>query len=144
MDVQLVNVCHARSGDKGQHCTIGLVPWEPELYAVLVEQVTPQAVRAHFGDWVRGPVERYELPRIPALSFVLNNALDGGGVRSLRIDAQGKAMCEAMLSMRVVLPDEFAALGVRLRPSLSTPRLGVRFAPVGKAATDGVAITVVG
>lgn len=107
--ITLVDVCHARSGDKGKHCTIGLIAWDARLYPHLIEQVTAEAVSAHFGDLAHGTVHIYPMPGINALSLVLEDALDGGGVRSLRLDAQGKAMGEALLSMEITLPAELAS-----------------------------------
>lgn len=107
--VKLVEVCHARSGDKGKHCTIGLIGWDSRLYPHLLEQVTAEAVAAHFGDLAHGPVRIYPMPGINALSLVVENALDGGGVRSLRLDAQGKAMGEGLLSMEITLPSKLAS-----------------------------------
>ncbi len=106
--VPLVQLAHARSGDKGDSANIGLIAYEPELYPILVEQVTAGRVKAHFGGWVRGSVERYELPNLRALNFVLHGALDGGGTVSLRTDAQGKVLSAALLRMEVDVPDEVA------------------------------------
>jgi hypothetical protein len=104
----LVQLAHARSGDKGDSANIGLIAYEPGLYPVLVAQVTAERVKAHFGDWVRGSVERYELPNLHALNFVLHGALDGGGTVSLRTDAQGKVLSTALLRLEVDVPDEIA------------------------------------
>lgn len=108
MTVRLIDICHARSGDKGRHCTIGLIAWDPRIFKELLEQVTPDAVARHFGELVRGPVHCYPMPGISAISLVLEDALDGGGVRSLRLDAQGKAMGEALLRMQITLPADLA------------------------------------
>jgi len=106
--VPLVQLAHARSGDKGDNANIGVVAYEPALYTLLVEQVTAERVKAHFGDWVRGAVERYELPNLHALNFVLHGALDGGGTVSLRTDAQGKVLSAALLRLEVDVPDDVA------------------------------------
>ena len=106
--VPLVQLAHARSGDKGDSANVGLIAYDPELYPILVEQVTAERVKAHFGDWVRGSVERYELPNLRALNFVLHGALDGGGTMSLRTDAQGKVLSAALLRLEVEVPDEIA------------------------------------
>jgi len=106
--VPLVQLAHARSGDKGDNANIGVVAYEPALYTLLVEQVTAERVKAHFGDWVRGAVERYELPNLRALNFVLHGALDGGGTVSLRTDAQGKVLSAALLRLEVDVPDDVA------------------------------------
>jgi len=106
--VQLVQLAHARSGDKGDSANVGLIAYEPDLYPILVDQVTAERVKSHFGDWVRGSVERYELPKLRALNFVLHGALDGGGTVSLRTDAQGKVLSAALLRLEVEVPDEVA------------------------------------
>jgi len=106
--VQLVQLAHARSGDKGDSANIGVIAYEPDLYSILVEQVTARKVKEHFGDWVRGPVDRYELPNLHALNFVLQGALDGGGTVSLRTDAQGKVLSAALLRLEVDVPDDVA------------------------------------
>jgi hypothetical protein len=106
--VSLVQLAHARSGDKGDSANIGLVAYDEALYPVIVEQVTAERVKRHFGGWVKGPVERYELPNLCALNFVLHRALDGGGTVSLRTDAQGKVLSAALLRMEVEVPDDVA------------------------------------
>ena len=106
--VALVQLAHARSGDKGDSSNIGLVAYEADLYPLLVEQVTAERVKAHFGEWLKGTVTRYELPNLHALNFVLTHVLDGGGTVSLRTDAQGKVLSAALLRMEVDVPDEVA------------------------------------
>ena len=106
--VPLVQLAHTRSGDKGDSANIGVVAYEPDLYPLLVETLTAARVKAHFGAWVRGPVERYELPNLHALNFVLHQALDGGGTVSLRTDAQGKVLSAALLRLEVEVPDAVA------------------------------------
>ena len=71
--------------------------------------MTSERVKAHFGDWVRGDVERFELPNLWAVNFVLHGALDGGGTVSLRTDAQGKVLSAALLRMEVEVPEDLAA-----------------------------------
>jgi hypothetical protein len=99
--VQLIEIAHARSGDKGNACNIGLVALEPRFYPVLVEQVTAERVRQHFAGVCFGPVERYEVPNLNALNFVLHDSLDGGGTLALRADPQGKTFSTALLRMVV-------------------------------------------
>lgn len=106
MTVRLERIAHARSGDKGDIANIGLIAREQRHYGLLVEQVTAARVKAHFGEFVSGEVERYELPNLWALNFVLHRALGGGGTVSLRLDAQGKALGAALLRMMVEVPDE--------------------------------------
>jgi hypothetical protein len=99
--VQLRQIAHARSGDKGDAANIGLIARKPEYYPILVEQVTAARVKRHFHELCRGKVDRYELPNLHALNFVLHEALDGGGTMSLRTDAQGKTLSAALLRMEV-------------------------------------------
>lgn len=102
--VQLKDIAHARSGDKGDTVNVGVIPYDPAHYDLLVEQLTPEAVKAHFGDLVRGDVERFELPNLNALNFLLHNALGGGGTVSLMTDAQGKTFSTAMLRLEIEVP----------------------------------------
>ncbi len=106
--VQLVHLAHARSGDKGDTANVGVIAYDPSHYALLVDRLTPERVKAHFGPMVKGDVERYELPNLAALNFVLHGALDGGGTVSLMNDAQGKVLSTAMLRMEIEVPDEVA------------------------------------
>jgi hypothetical protein len=103
MKVALSQIAHTRSGDKGDVSNIGVIAWRAEDYPVLVREVTAERVKQHFGDMVKGEVERFELPNLGALNFLLHEALDGGGTLSLRIDAQGKNMGSALLSMEIDL-----------------------------------------
>lgn len=102
--VQLREIAHARSGDKGNTANIGLIALKPEWYPVLVEQVTAGRVKEHFRGICDGAVERFELPNLNALNFLLHESLDGGGTISLRIDAQGKTYSAALLRMEVDVP----------------------------------------
>ena len=106
--VKLVQLAHARSGDKGDVVNIGVVACEPEHYPLLAETLTAERVQEHFGDMVKGKVVRYELPNLHALNFVLPGALGGGGTVSLMMDAQGKVFSTALLRMEVEVPDEIA------------------------------------
>jgi hypothetical protein len=106
--ISLACLAHARSGDKGNSANVGLVAYEPEIYPILVEEVTEERVKAHFGGLVRGRVERFELPNLHALNFMLYEALDGGGTVSLRTDAQGKVLSTALLRMEVQVADDIA------------------------------------
>ena len=101
--VPLLRIAHARSGDKGDCANIGLIALQPEFYPALVEQVTAERVKEHFRELCRGRVERYELPNLHALNFLLYEALDGGGTVSLRTDAQGKTLGAALLRMEIDL-----------------------------------------
>ncbi|MDZ7780112.1 MAG: hypothetical protein U5R14_09325 [Gemmatimonadota bacterium] len=106
--IQLVHLAHARSGDKGDTANVGIIAYEPEHYDLLVEQLTPDRIKEHFGPMVTGEVERFELPNLYALNFLLHGALDGGGTMSLMNDAQGKVFSTAMLRMEVEVPEEVA------------------------------------
>jgi hypothetical protein len=109
--VQLRWLAHARSGDKGDTANVGLIALEPEYYPLLVKQVTVAKVKAHFKDMVKN-VERFELPNLNALNFLLHGALDGGGTMSLKTDAQGKVYSTALLRMEIKVP---AALAKKVR-----------------------------
>lgn len=100
----LSRIAHTRSGDKGDTSNIGVIALDPRHYPVLVREVTAERVKQHMGDLVRGPVERYELPNLGALNFLLHEALGGGGTISLRVDAQGKTMAAALLSLEIEVP----------------------------------------
>jgi hypothetical protein len=104
MKVRLSEIAHTRSGDKGDTCNIGVIAREARYYPVLVREVTAGRVKQHFGEFVKGPVERFELPNLGALNFLLHQALGGGGTVSLRTDAQGKTFGAALLSMEIDLP----------------------------------------
>jgi hypothetical protein len=101
MKIQLARIAHARSGDKGDISNIGIIAYKPEHYPILVREVTADRVKAHFKELVKGKVERYELPNLSALNFVMHEALDGGGTISLRTDAQGKTLGAALLRMEI-------------------------------------------
>lgn len=106
MIVQLVNIAHARSGDKGDTANVGLIALKPEIYPILVREVTAERVKQHFGDMVKGDVERFELPNLNALNFLLHGSLGGGGTLSLMTDAQGKTFSTALLRMYIEVPEE--------------------------------------
>jgi hypothetical protein len=101
--LQLRYVAHARSGDKGNTANVGLIALEPEYYSLLQREVTTARVARHFKGMVSG-VERFELPNLGALNFLLHGALDGGGTISLKTDAQGKVYSTALLRMEVPVP----------------------------------------
>ena len=106
--VTLVQIAHARSGDKGDTANVGLIALKPEYYPVLVEQVTAERVKEHFKGICFGEVERFEVPNLEALNFLLHQSLDGGGTISLKTDAQGKTYSSALLRMEIDVPDEMA------------------------------------
>jgi hypothetical protein len=103
--VQLVDVAHARSGDKGDTANVGLIALRPQWYELLVQHVTRERVAEHFRGMIEGGVERYELPNLNALNFLLHGALDGGGTLSLKTDAQGKVYSTALLRLTLDVPD---------------------------------------
>ena len=105
MKVKLDDIAHARSGDKGDASNVGLIAQTPELFEVLREQVTAERVKEHFRQVCRGPVQRYELPNILALNFILHDSLGGGGTESLKNDAQGKTHAQGLLQMEVDVPE---------------------------------------
>jgi len=107
--VQLVQLAHARSGDKGDTANVGLIALRDEFYPILVREVTAERVKEHFRGICRGDVERFELPNIGALNFLLHESLGGGGTLSLMTDAQGKTFSTALLRMEIEISDQEAA-----------------------------------
>ena len=101
MTVRLIDIAHSRSGDKGNTSNIGLIARSPEDYKVLVKYVTAERVKEHFAGICKGRVERFELPNLHALNFLLYETLDGGGTLSLRADPQGKTLGTALLRMEI-------------------------------------------
>src|SRR5947209_17688453 len=106
MRVQLTKLAHARSGDKGDTANVGLIALRDEYYPLLVREVTAARVKEHFRGICKGAVERFELPNLGALNFLLHESLDGGGTLSLMTDAQGKTFSTALLRMEIEVPDE--------------------------------------
>jgi hypothetical protein len=102
MKVPLSQIAHTRSGDKGDTCNIGVIAYDAaRYYPVLVRELTAERVKAFFGELVQGQVERFELPNLGALNFLLHQALGGGGTVSLRVDPQGKTFGAALLRMQI-------------------------------------------
>src|SRR4051795_13372632 len=101
MRIKLVKIAHARSGDKGDTANVGLIALRDEFYPLLVREVTAERVKGHFGAMVKGEVERFELPNLKALNFLLHESLGGGGTLSLMTDAQGKTFSTALLRMEI-------------------------------------------
>jgi len=113
MKVQLRNLAHARSGDKGDTANVGLIAFSDEIYPVLVREVTAERVKDHFKGIAKGNVERFELPNLSALNFLLHESLGGGGTLSLMTDAQGKTFSSALLRMEIDLTEDEARLITR-------------------------------
>ena len=105
MKVRLREIAFARSGDKGDTANVGLIAFRPSLYPVLVKEVTADRVKYHFTGICEGEVERFELPNLRALNFLLHRSLGGGGTVSLMLDAQGKTFATALLRMEIDVPD---------------------------------------
>ena len=104
--IQLITIAHARSGDKGDAGNVGVIAREDKYYPVLLEQLTTDSVKKHFDGICFGPVQRYELPNLCALNFMLHNTLGGGGTVSLKNDAQGKTLSSAMLRMFIEIDEK--------------------------------------
>jgi hypothetical protein len=108
MRVRLLDIAHARSGDKGDTANVGVIALRAEWYPVLVEHVTAARVAKHYGAEITGPVDRFELPNLIALNFLLHGALGGGGTVSLKTDAQGKVFSTSLLRLVIDVPDVVA------------------------------------
>jgi hypothetical protein len=108
MKIKLLELAHARSGDKGDTANVGVIAYKPEYYPFLKEVLTPERVKKHFKGICYGKVERFELPNLDALNFLLYQALGGGGTQTLRHDAQGKTFSTALLRMKLDVPDDLA------------------------------------
>ncbi|HVS02054.1 MAG TPA: hypothetical protein VMT16_04725 [Thermoanaerobaculia bacterium] len=106
MRVPLFRIAHSRSGDKGDGSNVGLIADSSALYEVIRREVTAERVKAHFAAVCRGPVERFEVPNLSALNFVLHDSLGGGGTLSLKTDAQGKTHGQGLLMLEIEVPDE--------------------------------------
>jgi len=105
--VPLYAMAHARSGDKGDGSNVGVLAYDDRGYEILKKWLTPERVRAHFGEIVKGRVDRYDLPNLRGLNFILHDSLGGGGSASLKTDAQGKTHGMALLRMDVEVPDDY-------------------------------------
>ena len=100
-DISLYELAHARTGDKGNRANISLIAYRPEDYDLLVEQVTEERVAAHFAHRQPSRVQRYLLPKLGAMNFVLDDVLDGGVNDSLNLDMHGKALSFHLLALNV-------------------------------------------
>ena len=113
MKVRLLDIAHARSGDKGDTANVGVIANRPEWFPLSARELTQARVTQHFAGMINGEVDRFELPNLNALNFLLHGALGGGGTLSLKTDAQGKVYSTALLRMMLDVPDaEARALGL--------------------------------
>ena len=101
MKIKLIDIAHGRSGDKGNAANIGIIAYDEKGYKIIKEHLTAEIVKEHFIGICKGKVERFELPKIRALNFLLHNTLGGGGTVSLKHDAQGKTLAAALLRMEI-------------------------------------------
>lgn len=108
--VKLLKIAHGRSGDKGNGSNVGIIARHPDIYPFLKETLTADRVKDHMKNVCKGEVERYELPNIGALNFILNESLGGGGTVSLKLDAQGKTHASQVLRMDVDVPQDLLKL----------------------------------
>ena len=108
MKVRLVDIAHARSGDKGDTANVGVIALKPEWYELLDRELTRDRVAEHFKGVITGGVDRFALPNLGAINFLLHGALDGGGTLSLKTDAQGKVFSTALLRMVLDVPADEA------------------------------------
>jgi hypothetical protein len=99
--IRLIEIAHARSGDKGDTANVGIIARDKRYYPLLLKYLTADRIAQYFAGIVFGKVVRYELPNLWALNFLLHEALGGGGTRSLKNDAQGKALGSALLRMEL-------------------------------------------
>ena len=105
MKLRLLDIAHARSGDKGDTANVGVIALKPEWFPLLERELTKERVTEHFRGVINGGVDRFSLPNLGALNFLLHGALDGGGTLSLKTDAQGKVFSTALLRMVLDVPD---------------------------------------
>lgn len=108
--VKLLKIAHGRSGDKGNGSNVGIIARHPDIYPFLKKELTSERVKEHMKYVCKGKVERYELPNIGALNFILNESLGGGGTVSLKLDAQGKTHASQVLRMNIDVPEELLDL----------------------------------
>ncbi len=105
--IKLLEIAHARSGDKGDGSNVGLIAYSKEGYELIKKEVTSERVKRHFSNICLGSVERFELPNLNALNFILHDSLGGGGTESVKTDAQGKTHGMGLLAMEIEVPDHF-------------------------------------
>ncbi len=105
MKIKLRDIAHGRSGDKGDAANVGIIAYDDKGYEIIKKHLTAERVKKHFEGICKGKVERFELPNLRALNFILHNTLDGGGTVSLMLDAQGKTLAAALLRMELDIED---------------------------------------
>ncbi|PJA96149.1 MAG: hypothetical protein CO129_08045 [Ignavibacteriales bacterium CG_4_9_14_3_um_filter_34_10] len=101
--MKLIDIAHGRSGDKGDSANVGIIAYNKEGYEIIKKYLTAEKVKSYFEGICLGEVERFELPNLLALNFILHNTLGGGGTISLKLDAQGKTLAAALLRMELVV-----------------------------------------
>ena len=101
MKIRLKDIAHGRSGDKGDAANVGIIAYDDDGYDIIKKHLTKERVKEYFEGVCLGEVERYELPNLHALNFILHNTLGGGGTVSLKLDAQGKTLAAALLRMEI-------------------------------------------
>jgi hypothetical protein len=106
MKIRLLDIAHARSGDKGDTGNVGVIARKPDYYPLLAKYLTVERVKNHFAGIALGPVERFDIPNLGAINFLLHEALGGGGTKSLKNDAQGKTLSSAMLRMELDIDEK--------------------------------------
>lgn len=99
--IKLIEIAHGRSGDKGDAANIGIIAYDDNGFEIIKNYLTKERVKSYFQGICLGDVERYELPNLRALNFILHNTLGGGGTVSLKLDAQGKTLAAALLRMEI-------------------------------------------
>lgn len=101
MKIKLLDIAHGRSGDKGDAANVGIIAYDDKGYQLIKKHLKVEKVKRHFEGICLGKVERFELPNLRALNFLLHNTLGGGGTVSLKHDAQGKTLAAALLRMEI-------------------------------------------
>lgn len=117
--IHLLEIAHGRSGDKGNGSNVGIIARHPDIYPFLVKELTAERVKEHMKYVCKGDVERFELPNIGALNFLLHDSLGGGGTVSLKLDAQGKTHAAQVLKMKIDVPEELLRLIPKKESSVS-------------------------